>query len=325
MVRIQFDEDKCIGCNLCAELCPKEVLAPATWARDDVPQVISAADCCACMTCAGKCPQGAIRIMQNELENWYAHPGEKPFESLDTQEVAKYANYAAVLEDVLKLRSKPVSISLVPKGEPLPPVPLPSVRLRYCQALLMARRGSSILMPPSTHSCPDGASILGMGKVPRKLATGDIYVRLGKLATPEAAAKMVRERPALPEESISAAVLTPLEKVVTRPDVIAVIAPPETMMWLCMASTYYSGGRSTFQMSSYNAQCVETTLYPYTRREMNMSLGCYGCRAISDVGEEMMFAGIPEDKISSLIDGIEHLGKKAIKDSRAKIYLPPVL
>jgi uncharacterized protein (DUF169 family) len=278
------------------------------------------------MTCAGKCPQGAILISQDApLKRYVDDENIKPFEPLSEEDVRIYADYAETLENILKLRSRPVAISLIRKGEPLPHIPLPGVRLRYCQALIMARRGLSVLMPASSHSCPDGASILGLGKVPRKLATGEIYVQLGKLATREAAEKMVRERPALPEESMCATLLTPLDMAVMKPDVIAVIAPPETMMWLCMASTYYTGKRSSFGMSSYNAQCVETTLFPYTTGEMNTSLGCYGCRAISDLGEEMMFMGIPLEKMPLLIQGLRHLGKKAIKDCRAKVYLPPLI
>ena len=189
----------------------------------------------------------------------------------------------------------------------------------------MARRGLSILLPKECHACPDGTSILGLSKVPRKLASGEIYVQLGKLADMKAAANMVKERPVLPEGSIQATLVTPLEKAIVTPDVIAVIAPPETMMWLCMSSTYYSGKRMTFQMSSYNAQCVETTLYPYKTGEMNMSLGCYGCRAISDLGEEMMFMGIPLSKMPTVIEGLQYLGKKAIPDARDKVYLPPLI
>ena len=326
MVKIDFDGEKCVGCDLCVQLCPKEVLASGNKGAKEVPRVVNAEECCACMTCAGKCPQGVILITQNApLKRYIDDENEKPFEPLTAEESRTYAGYSEVLEDILKLRSKPVAISLIRNGEPLPHIPVPSVRLRYCQALIMARRGLSMLMPADSHSCPDGASILGLGKVPRKLATGEIYVQLGKLATREAAEKMVRERPALPENSMRATLVTPLEKTVMKPDVIAVMAPPETMMWICMASTYYSGKRSTFQMSSYNAQCVETTLFPYTTGEMNTSLGCYGCRAISDLGEDMMFIGIPLDKMPSLIEGLRYLGRKAIKDCRAKVYLPPLI
>lgn len=326
MVSIGFDKEKCTSCNLCAELCPKEVLSPGDRTQAELPSVVATEECCACMTCVGKCPQGAIEIHQGEpAERYLDTHNTRPFLPLSEEDALTYAGYAARLEETLMLRSRPVAVSLIRTGEPLPHIPVPRVKLRYCQALIMARRGISTLMPASSHSCPDGASILGLGKVPRKLASGEIYVQLGKLATKEAAEKMVAERPALPEESICATLLTPLDKAVMKPDVIAVIAPPETMMWLCMASTYQTGKRSSFQMSSYNAQCIETTLIPYTTGEMNTSLGCYGCRAISDLGEEMMFMGIPLEKMPTVIDGLRYLGKKAIRDCRAKVYLPPLV
>ena len=74
-----------------------------------------------------------------------------------------------------------------------------------------------------------------------------------------------------------------------------------------------------------SATGVETTLFPYTTGEINMSLGCYGCRATSDIGDDIMFMGIPLSQLPSLVEGLERLGKKAIPDSRAKIYLPPLV
>ncbi|MBU5613858.1 DUF169 domain-containing protein [Geomonas azotofigens] len=323
MVDIDFDLERCSRCGLCAELCPKEVFSFEAGA---VPGVVRAEECCACMTCSGKCPSGALTVSEREPAHRYLDGGnESAFVPLSEAEVAQYVSLSETLEEILMLRSKPVAITLIRAGEPLPHLPVPRHSLRYCQALIMARRGITTLMPAESHSCPDGASILGLGKVPRKLATGEIYVQLGKLATKEVARQMVAERPALPEGSMRATLLTPLAKPVMTPDVVAVIAPPETVMWLCMASTYFTGKRSSFQMSSYNAQCVETTLYPYTTGEMNTSLGCYGCRAISDLGEEMMFIGIPLKMMPTLIEGLRHLGKKAIRDCRAKVYLPPLV
>jgi uncharacterized protein (DUF169 family) len=53
-------------------------------------------------------------------------------------------------------------------------------------------------------------------------------------------------------------------------------------------------------------------------------LGCYGCRASSDIGDDLMFMGIPEDQMPALIQGLKELDKKAISDSRNKIYLEPL-
>jgi uncharacterized protein (DUF169 family) len=91
-----------------------------------------------------------------------------------------------------------------------------------------------------------------------------------------------------------------------------------------MAASYYTGRRFNFKVSGYNAQCVETTLIPYTTQEINISLGCYGCRASSDISDDLMFMGIPLNQMPGLVKGLEQLGKKAIPNSRDKIYLPPL-
>jgi len=326
MVKIEIDEERCNGCNFCVDFCPTSVFDLVEVNGRKVARATRPEECWACNTCVGQCPEWAITITQSLPEKRYLdEENEVPFTPLDEHEREVYAALAESLERALKLRWKPVAVTLIPHGAPLPHVPVPRVKLRYCQSLMIARRGKSLLMPPEFHSCADGTSILGLTKIPPKLATGEIYIKLGKLASIEAAQRMVAERPSLPELSVRATLVTPLAEAVMKPDVVVIMAPPESMMWLCMASTFYTGKRLTFKIGSYNAQCVETTLYPYTTGELNTSLGCYGCRAVSDLSEDIMFMGIPVAKLPSLVDGLEQLGKKAIPDSRSKIYLPPLV
>jgi uncharacterized protein (DUF169 family)/NAD-dependent dihydropyrimidine dehydrogenase PreA subunit len=326
MVSVQIDPKSCTACGLCVDLCPLSVLELASPGVNSVPEVKRPEACCACMTCSGKCPQSAIRVAQNDPpKRWLDDENESPAILLSREEETRYKEYASVLDGILKLRWKPVAVTLIQKGEPFPHVPVPRVKLRYCQSLIMARRGKQILMPPSSHACPDGTSILGLTKIPPKLASGDIYTKLGKLASKEAAQTLVNSRSTLPEESIRATLVTPLDDPVMRADIVVIMAPPETMMWLSMASTYFTGKRMNFQMGSYNAQCLETTVYPYTTREINLSLGCYGCRAISDLSDDLMFMGIPLAKTEQLIAGLTHLGQKAIPDARSRTYLPPLI
>lgn len=326
MVRIEIDEELCNGCSFCVEFCPTSVFKMVTVRGRQVARATRPDECWACNACMGQCAQHAISVMQNPIPPVYLDVENKePFIPLGEKEKRIYTGYARSMEQILKLRWQPVAINLIPYDVPLPHVPTPRVKLRYCQALAIARRGSSLLMTAEYHSCADGTSILGLTGIPPKLASGDVYIKLGKVASLEAAKRMVSERLTLPEQSIRATLVTPLAEAVMEPDVVAVMAPPESMMWLCLASSFYTGGRHTFKMSSYNAQCVETTLFPHTTGEINMSLGCYGCRATSDVGDEIMFMGIPLSKLPSIVEGLERLGKKAIPDSRGKIYLPPLV
>jgi uncharacterized protein (DUF169 family) len=235
-----------------------------------------------------------------------------------------YRAWATTLKSTLNLRWEPVAITLVPTGEPLPDIPLPRERLRYCQSLMAARRGRSFLMPTNRHACPDGTSILGLTEMPAKLASGELYLLFHKLDSLEAARHMAHERPHLEPRSIQATAVTPLADARITPQVIAVFAQPEQAMWLLMSASYYTGHRFELQASGYNAQCVETTLIPYLTGQPNVSFGCYGCRASSDISDDLMFVGLPIDMMPTIVRGLTELGSKAIPQSRAKIYLPPL-
>ena len=227
--------------------------------------------------------------------------------------------------EALDLRWHPVAVGLIDVDDPLPDVPMPTEKLRYCQSMNAARRGASILMPPHCHACPDGTSIFGMTGVPDKLATGEIYVLFHKVVDAEAAAKMVGERPTLPPKSKRATLVQPLGKCTRHPEVIVFTGTPEQMMWLSMSMSYFDGHRHDFHASGFNAQCVEATLLPLMNDEPNISFGCYGGRASSDIGEDMMYMGVPLNRLDTIVEGCQELAKRAIPQSRMKIYVPPIM
>jgi uncharacterized protein (DUF169 family)/NAD-dependent dihydropyrimidine dehydrogenase PreA subunit len=315
---VSIDLDRCTACGLCEAFCPVDVFA----LDDGLPQATAPELCWGCETCAGQCPTDAIRVSCQGGVDLFA--GRPKAALLPAEKAALYRDWSRILKETLGLRWNPVAISLIPAGEPLPDVPIPKERLRYCQSLMAARRGRSLMMPANRHACPDGTSILGLTAMPAKLASGELYILFHKLNDIAAAQRMVRERPCLEPRTIDATVVTPLESAATEPQVIAIAALPEQAMWLLMSSSYYSGHRHDLHASGYNAQCVETTLLPYATGEINVSFGCYGCRAASDVSDDLMFVGIPVDLMPTVIEGLQELGKKAIPQSRAKIYLPPM-
>ena len=355
MAIIELDAARCTGCGLCEAFCPVNVFEMRETDAGERPIAVRPEDCWGCDTCVGQCPQGALHVVVQAGEGPDGIPGTgsdsgasataaasattaanaatttataatigEPLRELTADERAAYAEWSEKLQSILKLRWSPVAITLVPVGTQLPDAPRPHDRLRYCQSLMAARRGATLLMPPQCHACPDGTAILGLTEMPAKLASGELYILFKKLASIEAAQQMVAERPHLPERSVAATLVAPLAKAEHPADVIALIAEPEQMMWMCMSASFFTGKRFEFHVSGYNAQCVETTLYPYTTGELNISLGCYGCRASSDVGDNLMFMGIPVARMPELIKGLERLGEKAITDSRNKIYLPPL-
>lgn len=320
--RIANDPDRCVACGLCIAFCPCEVLEAD---EEGHPFAARIEDCVGCTTCAGNCPQRALSVEATGDAVYDPFADEPRAEPISRELHEQYAEWQRVIMEKLGLRWQPVAVSLIDKDEPLPDVPLPPENQRFCQAMMAARRGASILMPPHRHSCPDGTSIFGMTGVPEKLATGEIYVLFHKVVNAEAAARMVAERPTLPPKSRRATYVAPLAKTVRKPEVVVVTGTPEQMMWLCMSMSYYSGHRFDFHASGFNSMCVEAVLYPLTEQEPNITFGCYGCRAATDVAEDMMFMGLPVDKLPIVVQGLTELAKKAIPDSRMKIYVPPIM
>ena len=320
--RIVNDPNRCVKCGLCIAFCPCEVLEAD---EEGHPFAARIEDCVGCTTCAGNCPQRALSVEATGDAVYDPFADEPRAESIARELHEQYAEWQRVIMEKLGLRWQPVAVSLIDKDELLPDVPLPPENQRFCQAMMAARRGASILMPPHRHSCPDGTSIFGMTGVPEKLATGEIYVLFHKVVNAEAAAQMVAERPTLPPKSRRATYVAPLAKTVRKPEVVVVTGTPEQMMWLCMSMIYYSGHRFDFHASGFNSMCVEAVLYPLTEQEPNITFGCYGCRAATDVAEDMMFMGLPVDKLPIVAQGLTELAKKAIPDSRMKIYVPPIM
>jgi len=319
--RFILDSSRCAHCGLCVDFCPCYVLET----KEGNPVAVNQDACVGCTTCAGNCPQRCITIEAVGDKSYDPFADEPRAEAIDKETAKQYATWEKTIMEKLGLRWYPVAVGLIDKDELLPDVPMPPENLRFCQAMMAARRGASILMPPFKHSCPDGTSIFGMTGVPKKLATGEIYVLFHKLDNAEAAAQMVAERPTLPPKSRRATYVAPLSKTVRKPEVVVFTGTPEQMMWLCMSMSYYTGHRFDFHASGYNSMCVEAVLYPLMENEPNITFGCYGCRAASDIGEDMMFMGIPLDKIPTVVQGLTELSVKAIPHSRMKIYVPPIM
>ena len=64
---IIIDTERCKGCELCVEVCPKQVLGmtPGLNARGvHYAVVVKAGHCIGCLQCADICPEAAIEIEQ---------------------------------------------------------------------------------------------------------------------------------------------------------------------------------------------------------------------------------------------------------------------
>lgn len=236
------------------------------------------------------------------------------------------AELAEIYKQSLNLRWSPVAVRLMRPGEEIPPgVVEPPMPLRYCQSIIAARRGNCLYMPPRRHACPDGSGILGLVEMSAKLKSGDLYLLFKKLPDIETAQKMISTRQEFEPGSYTATLAAPLEMANFEPDVVIFTLWPEQAMWLCCAKTYATGERQVFRTSGCNSTCADLTVQVMKSGDMNVSFGCYGARAASEIDDFEQYVSIPYDQLPLLAGALKKLAAKSIPEERRKIYMPPVI
>ncbi len=194
---------------------------------------------------------------------------------------------------------------------------------RFCQALMEARQGASLLLDGKGLSCPAAARTFGFRPLPKALAEGDGLVGFGIVSEAASGKNMFEQMPHLAPDSFQAVALCPLQLALATPDVVVVEGLPEQLMWLLLADLNLAGGqRRTASTAVLQATCVDATLIPYLEKRMNFSLGCYGCREATDLETAEAVLGFPGERLHALMDRLSFLSEKAIPHSRAKsVYL----
>jgi uncharacterized protein (DUF169 family) len=234
-------------------------------------------------------------------------------------EILNFKDVSSKIGRILGLEHPVIAVKLVRTGEEMPGhVKAPEKRSRYCQVLMLARHGETLLLTPDQLACPAASAAFGFSPLPEMISSGKMLHTLGLYESPEAAAETMRTMPRLEPGTLSALVVGPLNDFSPKPDVVVVEGLPEQVMWLCLARTFKNGGRLNFSTSIFQCCCVDSTVVPYMTGEINISPGCYGCRSSTDTPDGNMFIGIPIMLLNEIVEGLDGLSRKAIPDARAK-------
>jgi len=73
-VRLEYSRDRCVGCSICVDCCPKEALKLNTVGAsvkeiiEEPPVEIDKDKCVLCGVCVALCPRDALRIFINDEE-----------------------------------------------------------------------------------------------------------------------------------------------------------------------------------------------------------------------------------------------------------------
>ena len=233
--------------------------------------------------------------------------------------VDEIREYGQRIASILQLSGQVVGVRLLRDGVEQPAEAVSLKQHRYCQALMKARRGQSVLLDGAGIACPAAAAAFGFRPLPEGLRNGSGLVGFGIVADASVGQCMFQEMPTLPAGQIHSLHVFPLEQAETPPDVIVVEDEVEKLMWVNLAYLNATGGkRLSSSTAILQATCVDSTIIPFLEQRLNFGFGCYGCREATDLGVNESVVGFPTAFLPSLVSSLDHLAQKAIPNSRSK-------
>jgi uncharacterized protein (DUF169 family) len=231
---------------------------------------------------------------------------------------------AGIIKDILGLSYEPIAVKFFEKWVDLDGFKLPSER-RFCQVLMGAREGRKLLLTADNISCPAAAWALGLKEPPAKLSSGEMPASMGIFGSPAAAKHTLDTMPRLKMGKYKMVACCPLGEAPFEPDVIVVESSVEHLMWIALARVFDSGGRLSFDTAILQATCVDCTITPFLKQELNATLGCYGCREATDLADSETVLGFPASQLDKIVASLVKLNEKAIPRVRWKTVYKALL
>lgn len=190
---------------------------------------------------------------------------------------------------------------------------------RYCQALMRARHGDHVLLDVDGINCPAAAAAFGFKSLPDGLRTGKGLVGFGIVNEESTGQTMFEGMTNIAPGTLKALYLFPLETANIEPDIVVVEDETEKLMWIALAYLNFKGGKRVESSTAIlQATCVDATIIPFKEQRLNMSMGCYGCRDATDIGNNETVLGFPIKDFRPIVENLEFLNQKAIPNSRGK-------
>jgi uncharacterized protein (DUF169 family) len=225
----------------------------------------------------------------------------------------------------LELRYGPVGITLFRESEKTPgEIPFCPDNLKsYCQALVLAGEGRTLLLRKEQMGCKLGTSVLGMEDEMEAFLDDGVLEKygVGLFATEEASAETLLKSIYLPKGKTQSVLIAPLKALADLPQVVVFTANSEQVMWLLYALNYEKGGRQELpQSGGALGGCADITVWPLLEGQPNVTFLGLGCRIKSAVDPCHLMMGLPGSLLEPLQAHILDMAKPIamLKNSRHK-------
>jgi uncharacterized protein (DUF169 family) len=214
--------------------------------------------------------------------------------------MADFRTLSQELVTMLALKYAPVGVTLYQDMDPLPPgAPFTEGQFKsYCQALVLAGEGRSLLLTKDQMGCKLGTAVLGFekgGELEEFLDDGVLEkYGVGLYGSEEASAATIRKALYLEAGKTRAAFIAPLSVFGDHPQVVVFTANSEQVMWLLYALNYERGGRMDLpQAGGALGGCSDITALPLLEKIPNITFLGLGCRLKTGLDPCHLMLGLP--------------------------------
>jgi uncharacterized protein (DUF169 family) len=168
----------------------------------------------------------------------------------------------------------------------------------YCQALVLAGEGRSLLLAKDQMGCKLGTAVLGFekGRELEEFLDDGVLEKygVGLYGSEEASAATIRKALYLEPGKTRAACIAPLASFTDSPQVVVFTANSEQVMWLLYAVNYERGGRMDLpQSGGALGGCSDITVLPLLEKIPNLTFLGLGCRLKTGLDPCHLMLGLP--------------------------------
>jgi len=214
----------------------------------------------------------------------------------------------------LDLKYEPVGVTLYLENDPLPPDMAPTQEnlKSYCQALVLAGAGQTLLLQKEQMGCKLGTSVLGFEQDMEAFLDDGVLEKygVGLFGSEEASAETILKSTYLEKGKTQAVLIAPLSTFKETPQVVVFTADSEQVMWLLYGVNYEKGGKVELpQSGGALGGCADITALPLLEGVPNITFLGLGCRLKADIDGCHLMMGIPGETLEKIHTHILDMAK----------------
>jgi len=228
--------------------------------------------------------------------------------------MADWAELAAVMERLVRLRTRPIAYKKLQKAEELEKisgVQRMGRRFTFCQLPTLVRRnGQTIGVTRSDTVGTRCARLHGLLPTTDEELKGEAEAFATTwFATAEVASKQMRVYPLIPPGE--AVVLSPLAAAKFDPDVVLIYGSPAQLMLIMCGLQFRDYERFQFFFTGEGA-CADGLAQCYTSGKPALAIPCYGERVFGAVEEDELALALPVGMVAKAVEGVQALAQRGL-------------